>query len=204
MKLDTVILSRIEALATPQRGIFTIHGLKNLFQVSDVSSLNQKLKPYRKANILLRFSRGYYVTKNCDLEALSQRICPNSAISFGNVLAKELLIGAVPKKTVYATKAGKSRTYSSQPGHIVHLGFTGSQAGRLVSLGSHWEGGICYADKEKAFLDTLYFYQWGRKFSFNIYSDIHTSLLDKRKIKRYLRHYQNPKFQKFVLGVLHG
>lgn len=204
MKLDPKTLSLIEKLATPQQGVFTIAGLKSLLQVSDISSLNQKLKPYLLAGILRRFCRGFYVTKNFSLEALSQRIYPDSTVSFGNVLAKKLIIGSIPEKTIYAVKKGKSRTFPSPWGSIVHLGFNSPQAEQLVSLGSHWEGGIRFADPEKAFLDVFYFYQKGRKFSFNVYSDINFDLLDKTKIKNYLQHYKNPKFQQFVWGVIHG
>jgi hypothetical protein len=204
MKVDPQILSLIEKLSLRQRGIFTTQGLKNLFQIYDISSLNQKIRPYLEAKILQRFCRGYYVTKNFSLVDLSQRISPRSVISFGNVLAKELIIGSIPQKRTYAIKTGKSRTYTSHLGSITHLGLTIPLAKDLVTLGSHWDNGICYADKEKALLDVCYFYQRGHKFSFSIYSDIDYSLFDKRKVKKYLQHYKNPKFQQFVLGVLHG
>lgn len=204
MKLEGHILSLLEQLSRPQRGVFTTAGLKSLFQVVDVSSLNQKLRPYLVARILQRFCRGFYVTQNFSLESLSQQIAPDSVISFGTVLAKALLIGSIPQKTVYALKTGKSRTYSSRLGSVVHLGLKAPRSKTLVMLGSSWEQGIRYADKEKALLDVLYFYQLGRKFSFHIYSDIHYEILDRKKIERYLKHYKNPKFRQFVLGVLHG
>ena len=58
--------------------------------------------------------------------------------------------------------------------------------------------GIRMATKEKAFLDTLYFYQKGTKFNFDIYSDINTGELDRNVIFDYLKRYGNPKFVKFV------
>ena len=54
------------------------------------------------------------------------------------------------------------------------------------------------ATKEKAFLDTLYFYQKGTRFYFDIYSDIDISQLDRSIIFKYLKSYKNPKFIKFV------
>jgi hypothetical protein len=64
--------------------------------------------------------------------------------------------------------------------------------------------GFYIADAEKAFLDTLFFYQSGYDFSFNVYSDIDVSRLNPKKIERYLRLYPNPKFKVFVRSVLNG
>ena len=135
------------------------------------------------------------------MEWLSQRICPDSAISFGSALAKEMLIGSIPQKTVYAVKIGKTRIYKSPLGQIVHFGF--AAAGKELWFGYEMaKNGIRYADMEKAFLDTLYFYQKGRKFSFNIYSDIQVDRLNPKKLQKYLMKYKNPKFRTFVQGVL--
>lgn len=205
MKISPQIAAYLERFSPAQKGVFATSELKHLFQVADVVSLNQKLKPYLRSQILQRFCRGFYVTTNFSLEALSQKIAPRSVISFGNILAQEMVIGITPHQIVYAAKPGSSRTYSNPNlGTVVHLGFATATSKELLSFGKYWKNGICYADKEKAFLDTLYFYQWGRKFSFNIYSDMNQALLDQKKIKRYLKHYNNPKFQKFVWRVLHG
>jgi hypothetical protein len=41
-----------------------------------------------------------------------------------------------------------------------------------------FEDGIRYASAEKAFVDTLYFYQKGEQFPFDPFSDINMSLLN--------------------------
>lgn len=205
MKVEPLIIRRLEQFETVQNGVFETSELKQVFQVGNIVALNQKLKPYLRSGILRRFCRGYYVTQRFGLEALSQKISPSSVISFGNVLAREMLIGSIPHHTVYAVKPGPSRTYSTANlGTVVHFGFSAATSGKLLSFGKTWKGGVCYADKERAFLDTLYFHQRGNRFSFNVYSDIRLDLLDQNKIKKYLRHYKNPKFHKFVWGVLHG
>ncbi len=205
MNLDPQILFLLQTLAPKQHGVFTIQDLGNLLLTSNAVQLNHRLKPFIKAKILQRFSRGFYVAQPFDLTWLSQRICPHSAISFGTVLAKEMIIGTIPQKTVYAVKIGKSRTYRSDLGQIVHLGFASLREAADLWFGyDRYENGVHYADKEKAFLDTLYFYQSGYKFSFNIYSDIYYDRLDSKVLTRYLARYQNPKFRKFVEGVLHG
>ncbi|QQR79285.1 MAG: hypothetical protein IPJ69_07815 [Deltaproteobacteria bacterium] len=156
------------------------------------------MNPFIKAGLLLRFTRGFYVTPNCQLEHLSQRISPKSALSLGTVLAKELIIGSTPNKTIYAVKTGRSRTYTSSMGRIVHLGLS-----KHLWFGyDQFDNGVRSANKEKAFLDTLYFYQKGQKFSFNVYSDIDVSLLNKGLIQKYLGNYPNPKFRKFVQTII--
>jgi hypothetical protein len=123
----------------------------------------------------------------------------------GSILAKEMVIGSIPQKTVYAVKIGKSRTYKSPLGQVVHLGFANAQDAKQMWVGySIQKDGIRRADKEKAFLDTLYFYQRGTRFSFNVYSDIQIDRLDSAKLNEYLTHYKNPKFIKFVEGVING
>ncbi len=204
MKMDPTLLLNFQVFALQQRGVFSVSDLANYFLTSKALNLNRKLKPLLKAGILHHFCRGFYVTENFDLEWLSQRICPASAISFGSVLAKYLLIGSIPQKTVYAVKMGKSRIYRSPLAQVVHLGFSYVPKKRIWFAYDTLDQGVCYADKEKAFLDTLYFYQSGQKFSFNIYSDIHLDLLDQKKIEEYLKRYRNPKFVQFVEGVLSG
>lgn len=201
MKLNPKIFLALQSLVPKHRGVFTISDLSNLFLSKTEVEIQQKLKPFLKEKILNRFCRGIYVAQNFDLEWLSQRICPDSAISFGSALAKEMLIGSIPQKTVYAVKIGKTRIYKSPLGQIVHFGF--AAAGKELWFGYEMaKNGIRYADMEKAFLDTLYFYQKGRKFSFNIYSDIQVDRLNPKKLQKYLMKYKNPKFRTFVQGVL--
>lgn len=203
MKLDAQILSRLTGFAATQKGVFTVSDLESLLETADPVRLQIKLRPFLNAGLLMRFCRGFYVTADFVPEILSQRICPDSALSFGTVLAKNLLIGSVPDKTLYAVKIGPTRNYRSDFYRIVHLGYSAAAKSKM-SEGYSWQGGIRTADVEKAFLDTLSFYQSGYRFSFNVYSDIDVSRLNRKKIARYLRLYPNPKFKAFVKGVLHG
>lgn len=201
MKLDAKNLFALQSLVPKHRGVFSTYDLSNLFLTSGALDFSRTLRPFLKAGVLQRFCRGYYVAENFDLEWLSQRLCPRSAISLGTVLAKARLIGSVPKKTVYAVKVGKTRIYRSDLGSIVHLGFSSDA---LWFGYDAWVDGVRSADQEKAFLDTLYFYQLGHKFSFNVYSDIAVERLNRKKIESYLKKYNNPKFKIFVKGVLNG
>lgn len=204
MKIALETIEEFQKLAPMHRGVFTTQDLANLFLTQDTIQLKRRLKPLIDAKMLFRFCRGFYVTKEFNLEWLSQRIFPNSAISFGNVLSKEMLIGSIPQKTVYAVKIGKTRIYKSPLGQVVHFGFSSREASSLWFGYDVFKDGIRYADKEKAFLDTLYFYQSGNKFSFDVYSDINLKLLNQKKLSKYLSAYKNPKFRKFAEGVIHG
>ncbi len=205
MKNAAQLALKLQSLISKHRGVFTIQDLGNLFLSTDPVSRDRRLKSLLEAKLLYRFCRGIYVAEEFDLEWLSQKICPDSAISFGSVLAQEMLIGSIPQKTVYAVKFGKTRFYRSKLGQVVHLGFTSTKEARNLWFGYDvLKNGIRYANKEKAFLDVLYFYQLGQKFSFNIYSDIQFDKLNLKVLNQYLTHYKNPKFVQFVKGVLGG
>lgn len=205
MKLDAEILKSLQALIPKHHGVFSLIELRALFLARSSVGLQRQLKPFLQAKILNRFCRGFYVAQNFDLEWLSQRLCSGSAISMGTILAKELVIGSIPQKTVYAVKKGKSRIYKSPLGQVVHFGFANAKDVKRLWVGyTLGSDGIRRADKEKAFLDTLYFYQLGNRFSFNIYSDIQVARLDHLKLNEYLTHYENPKFITFVEGVING
>lgn len=205
MKLDPKILLALQKLIPKHRGVFSIGDLQNLFGARSAAETQQRLRPFLEEKILNRFCRGFYVASEFDMQLLSQRLCPSSAISLGSILAENLVIGSIPQKAVYAVKLGKGRVYKSAMGQVVHLGFANATAAKDMWFGySIGKFGIRKADKEKAFLDVLYFYQLGHKFSFNIYSDIQVDRLDQKKTKKYLTHYRNPRFVAFVGGVLSG
>ena len=152
-----------------------------------------------EASIIKLFCRGFYVTSDFDMLVLSQRICADSYVSFGSVLAKNLIIGSIPKYRIQAVKKGQSRSYQNAEYRIEHFGIT-------PELFTGYENikGVNIATPEKAFLDVLYYYQKGMKFSFDIYTDIDYDALDRKKIKQYLALYKNKKFVSFVNGVLNG
>ncbi|MBI2336664.1 MAG: hypothetical protein HYU97_07885 [Deltaproteobacteria bacterium] len=192
-------LLKLQKFHQNQSGVFTLSDLKNLIEYKSILHFQRQIQALEDHKILFQFMRGFYVMPPFELEVLSQRICEKSYISMANVLAKNLLIGTVPHHTVYAVKVGKRRVYEHPLGTIIHLGIAPH-----LFFGYEVKTGIRYANKEKAFLDTLYFYQKGFKPYFNIYQDIFIKKLDKKIIYRYLQKYKNPRFIKFVKGVFHG
>lgn len=183
----------IEEFKEDMRGVFTLSDLKAIFSCKYQNSFYRILKRLEKSGILKRFKRGIYVTNEFDLTALSQKIEPSSYISFESVLAKNLILGTVPKYEIKAVKVGKKREYKSDQANIIHYGVV-----RHLYFGFSTNEGINFADKEKALLDTLYFYSKGMKLYFDIYSDIDLTKVDISNFKKYLLKYKNPKFIKFV------
>lgn len=181
------------------RGVFSLSDLQNLLGAPDKSAFYRQLNRLQEAGIINRFARGFYVTSEFDPAALSQRICPESYISFGTILAENLLIGSVPSHQVTAVKTGASRVYDSGKLRIEQLQVTPS-----VFFGYRAVDGVNRALPEKAVLDTLYFYKRGKPFSFDVYSDIDYEGLDKKRIMEFLGRYRNPVFRQFARRLING
>ena len=187
---DSQVLAR---LAPDLSGVFTLADLANAFAEPHPNVLHRRIRRMDELGLLSRFSRGVYVTEGYRPEALSQTLAPESYLSCGTILAEALIIGSRPDYQVDAVKPGRSRTYTDGRLTIRHLG-----CAPRVFFGYEKRQGIWEATPEKAFIDTLYFYQHGAGFHFDIYSDINLGLLDEARIGRYLEKYKNPKFVHFV------
>lgn len=187
----------VEKFNENMRGVFTLSDLKAMFSFKNPILFYRCLANLEKAKVINRVSRGLYVADNFDPNALSQKICEQSYISFETVLAKNLIIGTLPKNQIKAIKIGKKREYKYQNLTITHYGVC-----EHLYFGYETIDGINYATKEKALLDTLYFYSKALKFYFDIYSDINLGCIDKNIVYKYLSNYKNPKFVKFVKKYL--
>ena len=199
MKTILEIAQKLQELSPLQRGVFSAADLKNLIDPINKASLYRTLKQMQEAGVIRVFCRGFYVTKDFDIQVLSQRICADSYISFGTVLAKNLLIGSVPKYRLLAVKLGQNRVYQNSDFRIEQLRIKPE-----LFTGYENINGVNIATLEKAFLDTLYYYQKGMKFSFDIYSDVDYDGLNRKKLKKYLKLYKNKKFIAFVNGVINA
>lgn len=182
-------------------GIFTYSDLAAVLGTSDKTLLPRRIGQLEKAGIIKRFTKGVYVCEGFNLEQLSQRLHSDSYISLECVLAEKIVIGPIPEKKITAILLGKGRNriVTSQDFTIEQVRIDPSKY-----FGFSNENGVNKADAEKAFLDVLYFYQKGRKTTFNIYSDVNHDRLDFKKIETYLSCYKNPKFKKFVMRVCHA
>lgn len=197
MNIQLNDINLVRKWADQMGGVFSLSDLKNLLDEKKTLRLQNRVKSLIKNNALVRFKREFYITEACKPPILAQRIDPESYISLGTALAHYLLIGSVPAKTIYSVRPGRTRTFSGQFGSLVYLGITPD-----LLFGYQYENGIRYATAEKAYLDTLYYYQKGHRFSFNVFTDINIESLNRATINTWLKKYRNPKFVTFVKGVL--
>jgi hypothetical protein len=165
---------KVKAFSVDLRGVFSLSDMRNLLQTDSRDVLYRILKDFEEAGIVSRFCRGFYVTQDFDPLVLSQRICPDSYISFGNALARQLLIGSVPRYRVRAVRPGPKRVYADKGDlRIEHL----SIKPELV-FGIEVVDSVRMALPEKAVLDTLCYYRRGIRFSFDAVRKIRSFTLD--------------------------
>jgi hypothetical protein len=127
--------------------------------------------------------------------ALEQRTAVG--IGFSTVLSRNLIIGPNPGNKIVAVKTGRPRRYVQDDFVIEHVSVTPE-----LLFGFSTEDGIRVADAEKAFIDTLYVHLRGRRYPFDIYSDMAVHKLDGEKVRDYQSRYRNRKFVAFAEGVL--
>ncbi len=195
------IIEDINKYSIQMGGVFDKNDLLLCLNLSTANDDKFKriIKILLKEKILFRFCRGFYITKNYNIEILSSKIDSTSYISCETILAKKCIIGPTRNNyiTAISTKPRK-REYSNDIGTIKYL----SIKKELSLFGVETAGNYKVANPEKAFIDTLYFYNKGCKFNFNIYEDINIELLNKKLILEYLKNYKNSKFKTFVKGIL--
>lgn len=196
MKLatDTSALARV---AAAQRGVFAKADLQALLAERHPAAFARRVAALEAAGALSRFCRGWYVREPFDLATLSQRLAPESYVSFGTALARTLHIGSRPTRQLLAVKTGHARTYRRLGYEIQHL-----RVADHLLFGYAIEGGVRFAEPEKAVLDSLYFHLRGRRYPYDVFSDIDYASLERARLDRYLRRYRNPKFVTFVQRLL--
>ena len=187
----------VTRLSGAQTGVFTTADLRTALGEVHPAAFGRRIRDLQTHGVLFRFTRGFYVTEKFELPVLSQRIAPSSCISFETVLARRLVIGTSPVRRVVATKVGRTRRYCSRGFEIEHVGISGG-----LVFGYENVDGVRYANVEKAVLDVLYFHLRGRRYAFDIYSDINLAKLNLDRTREYLRRYRNPKFVAFAKRVL--
>ncbi|MBI5364111.1 MAG: hypothetical protein HZA53_13095 [Planctomycetes bacterium] len=187
----------IERLRRSQRGVFSLQDLRTTFDEPHDAALHRRLNRLLDAGVLRRFGSGFYVTESFDLGVLSQRIAPESAVSFETVLAQELVIGPRPANSVSCVRSGRSATFSAQGASVVfhHLAPD-------LRFGETSKDGVRRTDAEKAMLDVLAFHLRGRRALFDLHGDVNLERLDRKRLVKYLARYSNPKFVAFARQVL--
>lgn len=192
-------LERIARLGPPQGGVFSYADLFNLLSAGSDLQNKRIIQRLVREKALRKVQRGFYIVDGFDLWVLATRIKPGAYISMDSVLAKNGLVGTVPERSVSAVRPGSTGAkLETSQGLIRYFGIQPSLAFGF----SPRPDGVMVADNEKAFLDLLYYYQKGARFVFDPRSEVKVGKLDRKRLKKYLESYRNPKFLKFVEGVL--
>ncbi len=174
----------IQRYSKDLEGVFTLPDLKVIFDENTEITLFRTVRKLVESGDLIKVKRGIYATPDASLAAISCRIEPASYISTGTVLAQNAIIGSIPARRIQAIKKGRPRIYKCQLGTIEHL----SIAPHLY-FGFDYVNGKNIANKEKAFLDTCYYYYKGKKISFDPATDINQANIDMTVINLYLKKY---------------
>jgi len=187
----------LERYASPMGGVFSTSDLRSLFDEGRNVYLKRRIDRLAQEGLLTRFCRGFFTTPAFDHAVLAMRLNPQSYVSLGSALARELMIGSVPARALYCVKTGSARAYSSPALTVTFLAIAPH-----LYFGFRTINAVQFALPEKALLDTLYFHLRGHTFSFDIFSDIDISRLDTAALADFLSHYRNPRFVQFVKGYL--
>ena len=92
-------------------GVFSTQDIRALFGQDNAVQLHRDLSSLIDSGHLSRFCKGFYTTPGYVPEVLAMLIIPESYLSLGTILAKELMIGSVPTHTLYAIRVGPNRRF---------------------------------------------------------------------------------------------
>lgn len=183
----------LRPLAAAQRGVFSKADLQTALGEKHPAAFARRVRALEDLGALRRFVRGWYVAPEFDLPTLSQRLAPRSYVSFGTALARHLLVGSAPARQIMAAKVGPARRYEAHGFEIIHV-----SVAEHLDFGHAPVDGVQWADPEKAVLDVLSFHLRGRRYVFDIHSDIAFDKLDRDRFREYLQRYRNPRFVRFA------
>lgn len=192
------LIQKITRFSSDLGGVFTFSDLWNLIGLHSSDRTAKVVNRLVRDGVFSKVRRGIYVTNDSNLWVLACRLKQNAYISLDSILARNGLIGTVSAKSVSAIYPGNSQTIQTAAGRIRYF-----KIKRGMIFGVLKEpNGVITADNEKAYLDLLYYYVKGARFVVDPLHDVDLWKLDPKKLRRYLRSYKNPKFRKFVEGVI--
>ncbi len=193
MKITPEFRDQFNKLMDAQKGVLTRNDLWSIISPTSEVDFYRQIKKLTKEKMIFKIMRGFYVGKEFSKESLIKTIRPESYLSLEYALAYYNLIGTYAKNRVRPIISVNAKNIETKQ---IIIEFKKIQEDLI--FGFDIIDGIKLATKEKAFLDTLYLYQKGTKFYFDIYSDIDIEQLNLKLIFKYLKKYKNPKFIKFV------
>jgi len=196
MKITPEFRIKLEGLLKMQMGVLSSDDLWLIISPTSKVDFYRQLKKLKTEKLIFDVCRGFFVGKGYSRPALIMAIKPESYLSLEFALAYYNMIGTYSEEKIRPILPTSTRSISISDGLYIDF----KKLSKDLIFGFEVKDGIKVATKEKAFLDTLYFYLKGTKFYFDIYSDIDVQSLNKKKLFSYLKKYKNPKFIKFVKG----
>ncbi len=197
MNVDVKFINLFNKLSLDQKGVFTLLDLKMIISPTSKVDLYRQIKKLIDQSLISNVCRGIYVASEFSIESLVLAIRPSALFSLEYALAFHNMIGTYTNQKVRPIISTNTKTIRGEK-FIIDF----KKMKTNLMFGFEIINGVRIASKEKALLDTLYFYQSGTKFYFDIYSDIDLDGIDRNLIKEYLKHYKNPKFIRFVEDYL--
>ena len=196
----TKIVQKIQRMTPDMGGVFNFSDLWNIIGLGSSDRTAKVITRLIHEEILFKVRRDIYATKDPNLWLLASRFKKNACISMDSVLAKNGLIGTLPTRSVSLIYPGNPQTRETSFGRLRYFKIKKD----LLFGTQKILAGITVADNEKAYIDLLYYHLKGARFAINPVKDVDIWKLDRKKIKKYLRAYKNPKFVKFVEGLIHA
>jgi hypothetical protein len=197
MKITVEFREKFEKLRLDQRGIFSSKDLRSIISPTSNVDFYRQIKKLVKEKLIFKFCQGIYVSSNFSRPHLIMAINSQATLSLEYALAFYNMIGTYSDAVIRPLVKEVKRPIKTND-----LTLEFKKLNEDLFFGNVIEDGVRVATKEKALLDTLYFYQKGTKYYFDIYSDIDISEIDHEKINEYLTNYRNPKFIAFVKEYL--
>lgn len=187
----------VRQFATPLSGVFLISDLIQLMVEPHKTAVYRRIADLEEAGLLVRFIKGVYISADVNLAVLNQKICSESYVSFGTVLAAHRIIDGHTDRQLDAVKPGRTRIHTKDPWTVRQLGV----ATHLMFGFDHAQG-VNRARPEKALLDTFYFHLHGVSFPFDLKRGIRWNQIDEDILHIYLQEYRNPKFVSFMENLV--
>ncbi|MFA4817731.1 MAG: type IV toxin-antitoxin system AbiEi family antitoxin domain-containing protein [Parcubacteria group bacterium] len=174
---------------------FTFADIRKITGLDD-GSLAVTLSRMVKRGELVKVAKGIYATdiSKIDWEQFAVEKYPPNYTSFESALARHNILSQQPASLTMAT-TNRSKKTKMLENMIIY---------RHIQPKLFWgyskEGNILIADPEKAFLDLAYL-------SLNGYAkfdpeEINLDLLNKQKIKTYLKKFNSPRLNKLIKNIL--
>lgn len=195
----TDIAKKVQSFSPEMGGVFTFSDLWNLIGLRSSDRTAKVVSRLVREKVLFKIRRNIYSTENPDLWALASHLKQKSCISMDSVLSRNGLVGTIATRSVTLVYPGPPETIKTPFGFLRFFKIKKS----LFFGFQKTKYGIAVADNEKAYLDLLYYYVRGARFTIDPLTDIDLWKLDRQKLRNYLRAYKNPKFVAFVEGLIH-